>query len=148
VAVPIETWFFATAVVRAGDRFVLVHESNGTWGLPGGRLEVGESFAEAARREAREEAGIEVTLESILDLEHTPLPGATARMGVSFLARAAEGSELKTTADEESLGAAWFEQDDLASLQLRGPRIKRLVHAAFSPRPPIELDRIVDSAVG
>ena len=33
----------------------------GTWGLPGGFLEFGESFEECARREVREEAGIEIT---------------------------------------------------------------------------------------
>lgn len=33
----------------------------GTWGLPGGHLEKGESFERCARREALEETGLEVT---------------------------------------------------------------------------------------
>ncbi len=38
------------------------HSDNGdgTWGMPGGHLEYGESFEECARREALEEAGIEL----------------------------------------------------------------------------------------
>lgn len=32
----------------------------GEWAFPGGHLEFGESFAECARRETREEAGIEI----------------------------------------------------------------------------------------
>ena len=39
-------------------RLLLIHRSDdGTWGLPGGRLEVGESVIECARREFREETG-------------------------------------------------------------------------------------------
>lgn len=32
----------------------------GTWSLPGGHLEYGESFEETARREVREESGLEI----------------------------------------------------------------------------------------
>lgn len=34
---------------------------SGTWSLPGGHLEFGESFEDTARREVQEEAGIEIT---------------------------------------------------------------------------------------
>lgn len=33
----------------------------GTWSTPGGHLEYGESFEETARREVREETGLEIT---------------------------------------------------------------------------------------
>lgn len=50
------------AVVPRGGRLVLVRRANppdpGKWGFPGGRLELGESLAEAALRELREETGI------------------------------------------------------------------------------------------
>ena len=35
-------------------------KDNGKWGIVGGGMEIGESFEETARREAREEAGIEL----------------------------------------------------------------------------------------
>lgn len=40
-------------------RVLLMQEHDGVWDLPGGRLEHGEDFATALRRECREEMGIE-----------------------------------------------------------------------------------------
>ena len=143
---PIPTWFFATIVVRAQDRIVLVQETGDeeTWGLPGGRLEPGERFVDAALREAREEAGIGVELTGILGFEHTPLAGGRSRMGIAFAGTVAPDTPLKSEPDDESLGAAWFTRADLQRLPLRSGRIPRLVDVAFSDAPLIPLDRVLD----
>lgn len=41
----------------AGDKVLLMHRKDGFWGLPGGKLEPGESAQDAAAREAEEETG-------------------------------------------------------------------------------------------
>lgn len=49
------------AVFDAQNRILLQHRTdNGSWGLLGGSMEPGEQFEETARREAREESGLEV----------------------------------------------------------------------------------------
>lgn len=53
-------------IVYAADGRVLIGKrgsshGKGLWGFPGGHLETGESPEDCARREVREEAGIEVT---------------------------------------------------------------------------------------
>lgn len=57
----------AGAVIRDGEgRLLLIRRatepSKGCWSLPGGRVEPGESAAEAAAREVHEETGLVVTV--------------------------------------------------------------------------------------
>jgi phosphatase NudJ len=123
---PSPTWTIALVVVRDADRFVLVEEHHDRgWYLPAGRIEHGESLVDGARREVREESGLEVELEGILRIEHTPaLAARDARLRIVFLARPIGGA-LKTTADDESLGAAWVRLDELHAYRLRSAEVKR-----------------------
>lgn len=51
----------AAIVVNEDGKMLLQHRSdNGYWGLPGGAMELGESFEETARREVFEETGLVV----------------------------------------------------------------------------------------
>ena len=58
------------AVVIDDDRLLLIRRgtapSKGMWSIPGGRVEFGETLAEAVVREVREETGIEVVCERFL----------------------------------------------------------------------------------
>jgi 8-oxo-dGTP diphosphatase len=42
--------------------------NKGMWGIPGGRLELGETYSEAAKRELLEECSIEIEIERLLDV--------------------------------------------------------------------------------
>jgi 8-oxo-dGDP phosphatase len=54
----------ALALVEVDGRILLIQEAKpaclGTWFLPGGRMDPGESLTECVRREVREEAGLDV----------------------------------------------------------------------------------------
>jgi phosphatase NudJ len=127
---PIESWMFALVVVRKGNRFLLVHERKHgqRWYLPAGRVEFGETFPEAAKREVMEEAGVPISLEGILRIEHTPRSDGSARIRMIFLASPVDDTPPKSVPDDESLEARWLtiEEIDTLGLSLRSPEVIRL----------------------
>ncbi|HVK10836.1 MAG TPA: NUDIX domain-containing protein [Gemmataceae bacterium] len=137
----IPTWCFALVVVRRGDRFLIVHETQHgqRWYLPAGRVEPGESFAAAARRETHEETGVPVRLVGVLRIEHSPEPTG-ARLRVVFVAEPIDDTPPKTVADAESLGAAWVTLDELARYPLRHAAVRELFEYVSGGGPVFPLD--------
>jgi phosphatase NudJ len=124
---PIPTWCFALVVVRKGDRFLLIQESKygEPWYLPGGRVEAGESFADAAVRETREEAGVPVRVTGVIRVEHSPTK-AGSRIRILFLAEPTDDTPPKSEPDDESLRAEWVALDELPNYALRGEEVAEL----------------------
>ena len=83
----------------------------GWWGWIGGKLEFGETLQECARREAREEAGVEVTNLRLLCIS-TLLVEDQHWIDVEFLGDIASG-EPYTAAPDELAEWAWFPIDQL-----------------------------------
>ena len=57
------------AAVFLGGKILLVHESNGTWALPGGWCDVDQSVASNCVKEVREEAGFTVSTERLIAVQ-------------------------------------------------------------------------------
>jgi 8-oxo-dGTP diphosphatase len=102
-------------VVGAGDRVLLGRRGPGVarpgkWSFPAGYVERGEPVEEAAIRETREEAGIDVTL--------GPLLGLFSRSGetVVLAAYAASGFRGDPTAGDDLEEVGWFAPDALPEL--------------------------------
>jgi 8-oxo-dGTP pyrophosphatase MutT (NUDIX family) len=63
----------AGVLVRRGEDVLLQRRGDdGTWGLPGGRLEPGETLEQAARRELLEETGLVAGRLDLLDVYSGP----------------------------------------------------------------------------
>jgi ADP-ribose pyrophosphatase YjhB (NUDIX family) len=64
----------ASAVVVDSRGRVLLHRrrDNDMWALPGGRMEIGESVAGCATREAKEETGLDVEITGIVGVYSDP----------------------------------------------------------------------------
>jgi 8-oxo-dGTP diphosphatase len=61
------------ACVFKDDRILLIQRgtppSKGQWSVPGGAIELGESFKDTAKRELDEECGVEIEVDDIFDVE-------------------------------------------------------------------------------
>lgn len=98
------------AVLQEGKILLTQREDFETWVLPGGGVEEGESLAQAAIREVKEETG--------LDVELTTLVGIYSRMGdwipgyISLFAAKPIGGERRCQ-EGETIAAEWFAFDEL-----------------------------------
>ena len=133
---PIGFFCFSLVVVKLGRRILLVHEKKHgqLWYFPAGRVELGETFAEAAIRETAEEAGIDIELEGVLRVEHSPGP-SSGRMRVLYLARPKDDGAPKAEPDEHTLGAQFFTLEEIEALPLRGSEVLAWCRHALSGGP-------------
>ena len=100
---------------------------DGTWGLPGGLLEIGEAPEEAVVRETKEEMGLEIDEVELFDvfggseLYHDyPGQGRVYSVSVAYIARGITG-EPRVDGDEVA-EARFFSVDDVPSNIERGCR--------------------------
>lgn len=130
---PIPLHAFALVLVRHEERFLLVEERDGEWYFPAGRVDAGETISEAALRETREEAGIDVRLTGVYRIEQrpTPPPKTGMRIRAFFAAVPIDASTpLKSTSDEHSRRAAWLTLDEIRDGRpLRGDEVLDVISA-------------------
>lgn len=109
----------ALAVVWRGDRVLLVRRRSppqaDEWGFPGGGLDFGETVAEAALRELREETGIEAEATEVLTavdlLDRDPV--GCIRYHYVLIAVLAEYRSGQSQPRDDVTEARWFSPDDL-----------------------------------
>jgi 8-oxo-dGTP diphosphatase len=92
----------ALLIKRKGEPFA------GAWALPGGFVEEGERLADAARRELKEETGVQ--LDDLEQLYAAGDPGRDPRgwtVSVVFLARI-DPDKAKAVAGDDAADVGWF----------------------------------------
>lgn len=106
-------------LVLRGDSLLLIKEqTDGRWALPGGWMDVGDSPAEAAARELREEAGLEAQTVRLLGVFDNRRHGLV--QGPWHIIKLCFGCEAdgEPTAGSEATAAGFFRLGALPELSL------------------------------
>jgi 8-oxo-dGTP diphosphatase len=127
-------------VRNASNDVLLIRHHKRGWEIPQGRVENGENLIVALRREVREEAGVEIEIESLAAI--WSMISESPAIIFTFLGRYKSG-DLETSGDSEE--ASWFPESEavekVTSSVMRG-RIMALlnfngslIYYAYSTRP-------------
>lgn len=100
------------AVIDDGKILLTQREDFETWILPSGGVEEGESIAQAAIRETKEETGLDVELIRLVGV-YSRLSNMSPVHAVLFVARPV-GGEIQCQ-EGETIAVDWFEFDKLPS---------------------------------
>ena len=126
-------------VVWHEDRVLLIKRGKpprvGQWSLPGGAQRLGETLAETARREVREETGIEIELGDIVaTLDSIDRDDAgRVRHHYTLVDFVAEGLQTTLRAGDDAADARWFERAAIDDLGLWSETM-RIIGLAASRR--------------
>lgn len=107
------------SVVLRESQIVLVKRANppdaGTWGFPGGKIELGEALEDAAVREVKEETGLDVRADGVLTcLDAFDIgPDGDIRFHYVLVAVLCEWIAGEPEPADDALDADWFSTDAL-----------------------------------
>jgi len=125
-----------------GALLLVRRRDSGTWELPGGRVDVGETAEEAAVRETAEETGVRVEVTELAGLFTDPghvvrAPGGEVRQQFAVLFRARRLSGVPRGDQHETSDAAWVLVADLPGLGMEAPMPMWVAQAIAVGEPPL-----------
>lgn len=117
--------YIAGVLVKQDDKYLLVQEKKphvyGLWNLPAGHVDEGETFQQAAKREGKEETGLDLQV----GRELLVFTGDTGNHQVHIFESYVTGGKI-TWNKEDLLDVKWFTKEEIKYLKLRSEKYHKL----------------------
>ncbi|MCW5850442.1 MAG: NUDIX hydrolase N-terminal domain-containing protein [Anaerolineae bacterium] len=111
------------AVFNSEGQILLIQRADdGLWAMPGGALDVGETAAEGACREAWEETGLRVRATALIGVYDSRFCGTRSSWHLYQFVFLCEPVEGELTPSHETPDVRWFDPDALPPLSPGHPR--------------------------
>lgn len=130
-------------IVNDAGRVLLIRRGdNGLWALPGGGQDFGESVADAARREVREETGLGVEITSIVGIYSDPghviaYDDGEVRQEFSIVLRAEVAGGILGAGDD-AVEARWVDPAGLDMLDIHPSMRRRIDDGVRGASPHVD----------
>ncbi|HHP0449163.1 TPA: NUDIX domain-containing protein [Vibrio harveyi] len=113
----------AAVILNQNNQLLLQKKSDGSWSLPAGMIEPGESPSQAVIREVREETGLAVEVERVLGVFGGEGFGFAYPNGDQveysvIMFKCQQTGQFAEDLDEETIELAWFSKSDMPTLAL------------------------------
>lgn len=136
------------AVVMHDGKFLLVRRRNppsqGMWSIPGGVMEVGETFQDTARREVKEECGLDVKAGQVVEVIQNIVRDEAGAVHYHYVIVdvLAEMTGGRLQAGEDAADALWAGEEELNQIEMTQSArslLGRLLQIGLgqNPQPPI-----------
>ena len=138
---------FTCGILNQSGKILLQKRADkGTWGLPGGALELGESALEALEalvREFYEETGVEVRVEKLLNVytkysDSYPNGDEAQVLTILYLVSSETSISINFFTSDETLELGFFDHSDIQNIAIVNQQHQDMINDFFENKFPID----------
>ncbi len=138
---------FTCGILSQSGKILLQKRADkGTWGLPGGALELGESALEALEalvREFYEETGVEVRVEKLLNVytkysDSYPNGDEAQVLTILYLVSSETSISINFFTSDETLELGFFDHSDIQNIAIVNQQHQDMINDFFENKFPID----------